>query len=115
MIINDQTYYIYISIYLHVTRISAIVLQHSALCSFFQSLAFVCGQNISVIYKNIYLLYIHNIIIIITNITLHTQYLKVYYKSSIILYYKSYAILGLVTSFHPCTTERDHNIFYRIA
>ena len=75
-----------------------------------------CGQHISAIYKNIYLLYIHNIInIIITNITLHAQYLKVDYKSSIILYYKSYAILGLVTSFHPYNIERDHNIFYRIA
>ena len=36
---------------------------------------------------------------------LHAQYLKVDYKSSIILYYKRYAILGLVTSFHPCTIE----------
>ena len=43
------------------------------------------------------------------------QYLKVDYKSCVILYYKSYTILGLVTSFHPCTIERDHTIFYRIA
>ena len=54
-----------------------------------------CGQHISAIYKNIYLLYIHNIIIIITNMTLHAQYFKVDYKFSIILYYKSYAILGV--------------------
>ena len=75
-----------------------------------------CGQHISAIYKNIYLLYIHNIIInLITNMTLHAQYLKVDYKSSIIRYYKNYAILGLVTSFHPCSIERYHNIFYRIA
>ena len=47
--------------------------------------------------------------------TLHAQYLKVEYKSSIILYNKSCDILGLVTSFHPCTIERDHNIFYMIA
>ena len=64
----------------------------------------------------IYYLYIHNIIIIIiTNMTLHAQYLKVDYKSSIILYYKIYAILWLVTYFHPCTIEREHNIFYRSA
>ena len=37
--------------------------------------------------------------------TLHAQYLKIDYKSSVILYYKSYAILGLVTSFHSCTNE----------
>ena len=71
-------------------------------------------QNISAIYRNIYLLYIHNIIIIITNMTLHAQYLKVDYKLCVILYYKSYAIFGLVTCFHPCTIKRDH-IFYRIA
>ena len=65
---------------------------------------------------NIYYFYIHNIIIIIiTNMTSHAQYLKVDYKSSLILYYKSYAIIVLVTCFHPCTIKRDHTIFYRIA
>ena len=74
-----------------------------------------CWQHISAIYKNIYLLYIHNIINIIINMTSHAQYLKVDHKSSVILYYNSYAILGLLTSFHPWTIELDHNIFYRIA
>ena len=37
-----------------------------------------CG-HISAIYKNIYLLFLHNIIIIIiTNMTLHAQYHKLY-------------------------------------
>ena len=70
-----------------------------------------CRQHISAIYKNIYYsqhyYYYYNNKHDITITRLN-------YKSSIILYNKSYAILGLVTSFHPCTIKRD-NIFYKIA
>ena len=48
------------------------------------------GQNISAIYKNIYLLYIRYIIII-TNMKLHVQYLKLY----IYLMFSKYIVLVL--------------------
>ena len=115
MIIHDQTYYIYISIYLHATRISVIVFTTFSFMFLLPNIISILVGNTFLQYIKIYIYYIFNIIIIITNMTLHAQYLKVDYKSSVILYYKSYAILGLVTSFHPCTIKRDHNIFYRIA
>ena len=104
MIIHDHTYYIYISIYLLATRISAIVFTTFSFVFLLPVISIFVGNPFPQYIKiYIYYLYIHNIIIIIiTNMRLHAQYLKVDYKSSIILYYKSYAILGLVTSFHPC-------------
>ena len=118
MIIHNQTYYIYKCIYLHATRISAIVFTKFSFVFLLPIIIVILVGNIFLQYIkiNIYYFYIHNIIIIIiTNMTLHAQYLKVDYKSSLILYYKSYAIIVLVTCFHPCTIKRDHTIFYRIA
>ena len=75
MIVHDQTYYIYISIYLHATRISAIVFTTFSFVFLLPVISIIVG-NTFLQYIYIYSLYINNIIVIITIMHVLARYLS---------------------------------------